>query len=143
MFFWNKHLIMCYRHMVSEVGHVSHDAVYEPSTSTSSIVSQSSYNLFYLCGYRCHTKSICMAVCSNILHLKQTECSIIYVTWSDKKGLITHLQVQRYDGFKFLKCCSSPMKAATRIRFSHYLNKFLTFNIIQDTRNQQQSFPPF
>jgi len=25
----------------------------------------------------------------------------LYVTWSDKKGLIAHLQVLRYDGFKF------------------------------------------
>ena len=41
------------------------------------------------------------------------------VTWSDKKGLITHLKVLRYDDFKFLKCCISPMKAAMYIRFSH------------------------
>ena len=44
---------------------------------------------------------------------------------------------------RFLECFSSPMKAAMRIRFSHYLNKLLTFNIIQNTRNHQQSFPPF
>jgi len=71
-----------------------------------------------------------------------------FVTWSDKKELITHLQALRYTydayyGFKFLKCCSLPMNAAMGIRFSHYLKQLLTFNIIQNTRNQQQSFPPF
>ena len=29
-------------------------------------------------------------------------CECIYVMWSDKKGLIAHLPVLRYDGLKFL-----------------------------------------
>ena len=44
------------------------------------------------------------------------------MTWSNKKGLIGYLQVLRYDGCKFLKCCSLPMKAAVCIRFLYYLN---------------------
>ena len=48
----------------------------------------------------------------------------IYVTWSNKMGLIAHSQVLRYNGFNFSKCCSSPMKVATHIRFSHYLIYF-------------------
>ena len=54
--------------------------------------------------------------------------------------LIAHLQALRYDGFKFSNCCysSSPVKVAMCARFSHYLNQLLTFNIIQNTRNQKQ-----
>jgi len=67
----------------------------------------------------------------------------VIVTWSDKMGLLAHLQVLRCNGFEFWKCCSSLMKAVTCVRFSHYFNQLLTFNIIQSTRNQLQSFPPF
>ena len=35
------------------------------------------------------------------------------------------------------------MKAATCIRFSHYLKQLLTFNIIQSARNQQHFFVSF
>ena len=53
----------------------------------------------------------------------------------DKVGLIAHLQVLRYDSFKFLKCYSSPMKAATGVHASlfkptHYLQS------VQETSNK-------
>ena len=62
-----------------------------------------------------------------LMHLcKSLPC--IYVTRSGKKGLIAHLQVLRYDSSKFFKCCSSPMKAATCIRFSHYAASYLQYH---------------
>ena len=57
--------------------------------------------------------------------------------WSDKIGLIVHLQLQRYDGFMFSKYCSLPMQVATCVRFSHNSNQLLTFNI--SSRVQENS----
>ena len=80
-------------------------------------------------------KGITLAVC-NKLHrnlVSQTWksllnswllCSLLWwqlcldVTWSDKMGLVAHLQVLRWKGFKFSNCCSSPMKAATCMVFT-------------------------
>ena len=86
--------------------------------------------------------------CTCMYHFHTTDQRVqpVYMYICDlvwQKGLIAYLQVLKYDGFKFFKCCSLPMKAAMCIRFSHYLNQLLTFIIIHNTKIQQQSFPPF
>ena len=67
----------------------------------------------------------------------------IFVTQSDKTGLITYLKVSRNAGFKYLVCCSSPMVEAMCTKFSHVLHQFLTFQSIHCASSQQLSFPPF
>ena len=52
------------------------------------------------------------------------------VTQSGKTGLIAHLKVSRNAGFKYSECCSLPMVVATRTKFSHVLQQFITFQII-------------
>ena len=47
-----------------------------------------------------------------------------------KTGLIAYRQVLRKVGFNYIKCCSSPMAEATSIKFSHMMQKFLTFKTI-------------
>jgi len=54
-----------------------------------------------------------------------------FVTVSGKTGLIAHSQVSRNGGFKYSKCCSLSMVAATRTKFSHVLQQSITFQILQ------------
>jgi len=61
----------------------------------------------------------------------------LYVTWSDKKGLIAYLQVLRYDlGYDGFKRCSLPIKVSACIRFSPSF--LLSISSRMQLRNQQQ-----
>ena len=51
-----------------------------------------------------------------------------YVTGSGKTGLMANLKVSRNNGFKYLKCCSSPMVLATCTKFSHIIEQCITLN---------------
>ena len=67
----------------------------------------------------------------------------LYVTQSDKDGLIAYFKVSRNAGFKYPVCCSSPMVEAKCTKFSHDLYQFLTFKSIYSRSSQHLSFLPF
>jgi len=77
------------------------------------------------------------------MHWQEMYALTRYVTVSGKTGIIAHIQVLRNAGFKYSRCRSLPMVVATHNKYSHVLQKCITFQILQWRSNQQLSFPPF
>jgi len=79
------------------------------------------------------------------IHVYADHCKVIvpsnllYVTWSDKIGLITYFKASRNNSFKYSVCWNLPLAVATSIHSTHipYLQT------IHCTSSEQQSFLPF